>query len=104
MTPIVAFEQKAVEDLQRSAVSDPLETCASGLIAPAGTRDGHPRYVVRELLPVPESAYQTRSELSAILSPSYCVDLANRARKAGLGTVVGHTHPGDRPLHTFSSI
>lgn len=104
MNSIVTFEQTSVEELQRRAASDPLETCASGLIAPAGTRNGQPRYVVRELLPVPESAYQLRGPVSAVLSPSYCIDLANRARKEGLGIVLAHTHPGNRPMQSFSSI
>lgn len=104
MSPIATFEQTAVEELQRRAAADPLETCASGFIAPAGTRNGQPRYVVRELLPVPESAYQSRSQVSAVLSPGYCIDLTNRARKTGLGIVLAHTHPGDRPLQSFSLI
>jgi molybdopterin/thiamine biosynthesis adenylyltransferase len=104
MNSVVTFEQSAVEELQRRAASDSFETCASGLIAPAGRRNGYPRYVVRELLPVPESAYQSRSQVSAVLSPGYCIDLSNRARKAGLGIVIAHTHPGDHPMQTFSSI
>jgi molybdopterin/thiamine biosynthesis adenylyltransferase len=104
MSQIVTFEQAAVEELQSRAASDLLETCASGLIAPAGMRNGKPRYVVREMLPVPESAYQSRSPVNAVLSPGYCIDLANRARKAGLGIVLAHTHPGDRPMRSFSSI
>jgi len=104
MNTIVAFEQAAVEELQRRAALDPLETCASGLVAPAGARSGRPRYVVRELLPVPESAYQSRGPASATLSPSFCIELANRARKEALGIVLAHTHPGERATQAFSPI
>lgn len=104
MNPIVAFEQTSIEELQRRAAADPLEICASGFVAPAGMRNGQPRYVVRELKPVPESAYQSRSSVSATLSPGYCMELANSARKEGYGVVLAHTHTGDQPLQSFSSI
>jgi hypothetical protein len=101
---IIAFEQAAVEDLQQRAASDSRETCASGLVAPAGYRGGVARYVVREMKPVPESAYLSRTTTGATLSPGYCVELANCARAAGLGVVLAHTHTGDGALQRFSAL
>jgi molybdopterin/thiamine biosynthesis adenylyltransferase len=104
MTKIIVFEQDAINALQLCAHTEALETCASGLVAPAGQINGTPRYVVRELKPVPESAYQSRTTVSASISPAYCVELSNRARSSGLGVVLAHTHPGKNAHKSFSSI
>lgn len=104
MREIVAFEQAAVQHLQALAASEQMETCAAGLVAPAGLRGGHARYVVRDLQPVPNAAYISRSHTNASLSPEFCIDLANRARAQGLGIIVAHTHPGEAALQSFSAI
>lgn len=104
MSAIVAFEQVAAERLQALAASEPMETCAAGLVAPAGLRDGCARYVVRDLQPVPDSAYLSRGHAHASLSPGFCIDLSNRARVQGMGILVAHTHPGEAALQSFSTV
>jgi molybdopterin/thiamine biosynthesis adenylyltransferase len=104
MTKLVAFEESAVKAIQERARKDSLETCAAGLIAAAGTRDGQPRYTVRELVAVPDSAYLNRTEISASLAPRFCMELANRARAADMGVFLAHTHPGVHPLEGFSAV
>jgi len=102
MNPIIAFEQSAVERLRKAAEIDPLETCAAGLVATAGTRAGRPRLLVRELAPVSPDAYVYRSAYGAELSPAFCMSLANRARASGCGAALAHTHPGSDSLGDFS--
>jgi hypothetical protein len=104
MTPIVAFELTAAERLQRVALNDALECCAFGLVSAAGTRNGHERFVVRELQPVPDSAYISRGPAHSSLAPAFCMELANRARRDGSGILLAHTHPGLAPADAFSPI
>lgn len=104
MTAHIVFEQDSVQHLQGLAGTDTNETCAAGLVFPAGHRGALPRYVVGQLHPVPAAAYTFRSSTSAQLAPSFCVELANRARTQGCGVAVVHTHPGADALQSFSGI
>jgi hypothetical protein len=104
MSAVIAFEQAAVERLQDLARTDADETCAAGFVVPAGARGDRPRYLVRQLSPVPPSAYVSRGPGFACLSPSFCMDLANQARRDGYGVALTHTHPGPNALQSFSSV
>lgn len=88
--------------LQAAARDHAVETCASGLVFPAGERDGNPIFTVRQLLEVPDSAYLKRSAMNASLKPAFCTELANNAKAAGAGILLAHTHIGARPLDGFS--
>ena len=81
-----------------------VETCAAGLVFPAAARSGEPIFTVRELWELPDQAYTERTATAASLRPEFCTQLANRARAAGAGVLLAHTHLGDRPLQGFSSI
>jgi len=93
-----------VHRLQECARDGKVESCAVGLAYPAGMWRSTPQYVVRELLDVPETAYVSRTSGSAVLRPEYCIEISNRARLAGAGVVMAHTHPGEDPLQGFSAI
>lgn len=80
-----------------------LETCAVGLVLPASNA-GAGRFVVRQLAEVPDAAYAERTPSAATLRPEFCIEIANRARAAGAGVLLAHTHPGESALEGFSSI
>lgn len=88
--------------LQDAAQNRAVETCAAGLIFTAKRGDGLQRYIVRDLVEVPAEAYLERTSTSAILKPEFCMGIANRARAAGAGVFLAHTHPGLEPLEGFS--
>lgn len=80
-----------------------VETCAVGLVLPASAADAE-RFVVRQLDEVPDAAYAERTEMAATLRPEFCIEIANRARAAGAGVLLAHTHPGEAVFEGFSSI
>lgn len=89
--------------LQSAASSRDVETCAAGLVFPAGSRDGKPVFTVRQLNEVQAEAYDERSARAASLKPAFCTEIANAAKLAGAGVLLAHTHVGDCPLEDFSS-
>lgn len=101
---MLKFSTPEVEALQVAARERDNETCAVGFVCSAGPPDGEARFVVHNLREVPESAYLHRTPTSAILSPLYCIELANAARAQGMGVLLAHTHPGTTPMEGFSMI
>jgi molybdopterin-synthase adenylyltransferase len=101
---MLKFFLPELEALHSAANERDVETCAIGLVCPAGSiGDGH-HFIVRELHEVPVEAYLRRTPTSAVLAPSYCMELANRARAQGMGVLMAHTHPGNAPLEGFSTV
>jgi molybdopterin/thiamine biosynthesis adenylyltransferase len=88
--------------LQSAARSSDLETCAAGLVFPAGTREGVPVFTVRQLHEVLPEAYGERTARTASLKPAFCTEIANAAKLAGAGVLLAHTHVGEHPLEGFS--
>lgn len=88
--------------LQSAASSRVFETCAAGLVFPAGTRDGKPIFTVRQLREVQPEAYAERTAHAASLKPAFCTEIANAAKLAGAGVLLAHTHVGEHPLERFS--
>lgn len=93
-------ETQALHSLARDR---DVETCAVGLVLPASAGDAE-RFVVRQLDEVPDAAYAERTATAATLKPEFCIEIANRARAAGAGVLLAHTHPGESALEGFSSI
>ncbi|WP_421882700.1 HesA/MoeB/ThiF family protein [Methylibium sp.] len=89
--------------LQSFARNRDVETCAVGLVLPVSASGGE-RFVVRQLDEVPDAAYAERTASAATLKPEFCIEIANRARAAGAGVLLAHTHPGESALQGFSSI
>lgn len=101
MLKISLQELQALQQLARERA---VETCAVGLVLPAGAKDGVERYVIRQLEEAPEGAYIRRTPVEAVLKPEFNIDIANRARAAGAGVLLAHTHVGEPALEGFSSV
>ena len=99
----VTFTLSDLLELHRLAATERLESCAVGFVHRAGEGQDGPRYTVREVMHVPETAYLGRSPSRASLSPEFMVTVANRARVLKAGVAMLHTHPGMHPLEGFSS-
>jgi hypothetical protein len=67
-----------------------LESCA---IAYAHHDAHSDTWIVVDASPVPEDAYEHRACLSAVLKPSFLVEVANRSRVTGMAVIAIHTHP-----------
>jgi len=88
--------------LRSELLASPCETCAI-LYGRAVLKKGRlVRIVVREFQRVGEKDYQTRSDISAQLSPEIVATAAQKARKSGDTIVFAHSHPF--PLNEFSAI
>ena len=96
---MLRFPLPTAQTMQSFARVRDVETCAVGYVFPTGQR-----YVVRDFEEVPEGAYALRTPTAATLRPEFCVDIANRARAAGAGVLLAHTHPGPSALEGFSCI
>lgn len=100
---MLRFQLPQALHLQSAATSSDIETCAAGLVFPAGIRDGEPVFTVRQLRDVLPEAYAERTARAASLKPAFCTEIANAARLAGAGVLLAHTHVGERPLEEFSA-
>jgi molybdopterin/thiamine biosynthesis adenylyltransferase len=100
MLKLPLAETQALHDFARDR---DVETCAVGLVLPTSASDAE-RFVVRQLDEVPDAAYAERTATAATLKPEFCIEIANRARAAGAGVLLAHTHPGESALEGFSSI
>lgn len=98
-----AFIYDEIEGFRKEALRLKIESCAAGFVYPSGSST-RPRYLVRDLKAVPEAAYQDRSATRAVLTPDYCMQMANEARQRGAGVFLGHTHVGAEPLDGFSDV
>jgi molybdopterin-synthase adenylyltransferase len=101
---MLRFQQLQAEQLHAVASSREVETCAAGLVFPAGSLGGDPVFTVRGLAEVPQDAYLERTAYAATLKPAFMTELSNAAKKAGAGVLLAHTHVGERPLEGFSEV
>lgn len=99
---MLRFDLAQVLELQTAARNLHRETCAAGLVFPAGERDGDSMFTVHQLQQVPDAAYLERSATTASLKPAFCTELANAAKAANAGVLLAHTHIGEVPLEGFS--
>lgn len=79
------------------------ELCAILYTTQYARADGVTRLLVREYEFPSEDDYSVRGKLEAELKPEYVARVTKRAKRAGLGIVFVHSHPGDAPP-VFSSI
>jgi molybdopterin/thiamine biosynthesis adenylyltransferase len=75
------------------------ESCA---IAYAHHDAASATWIVADATPVPEDAYERRDYVSAILKPSFLLEVANRSRVTGMAIVAIHTHPDSPGNPRFS--
>lgn len=96
------FAAPAYVDLASTLLdADGLESCAIGYAhhdAASGT------WIVADVAPVPDNAYEHRNRLSASLKPSFLIEVANRSRVTGMAIVAIHTHPGSHGDPHFSPV
>lgn len=88
------------DGLEPELMADPRETCAA-FFTDAGVAG---RLLARTAEIAPRNAYSSRTPTKAELQPAYLVDLTVRARRAGAGLVLVHTHPFDSATPNFSAI
>jgi molybdopterin-synthase adenylyltransferase len=101
---MLKFQQLQTAQLHAAASSEEVETCAAGLVFPAGTVVGEPVFTVRGLQEVPQDAYLERTAYAATLKPAFMTELSNAAKKGGAGVLLAHTHVGESPLKGFSGV
>ena len=77
-----------------------LESCA---IAYAHHDPDSDTWIVTDASPVPEDAYEHRDCVSAMLKPSFLIEVANRSRVSGMAVIAIHTHPGSSGNPHFSA-
>lgn len=94
----ITFRAGHWTSLRERLLREPVETCAA-LLCSHGV-DG--RVIVRDGDAVPDEAYSGRTEIAAELEPRFLVEVANRARAAGCGLLLAHTHPQVDGIPTFS--
>lgn len=61
-------------------------------------------WVVSEARVVPETAYEQRTRVAAVLSAAFLVEVANKARLEKLSVVLIHTHPDAAGRPRFSGV
>jgi molybdopterin/thiamine biosynthesis adenylyltransferase len=78
-----------------------VESCA---IVYANHEVGTGTWIAHATTAVPDSAYERRDAISAVLRPAYLVEVANRARPASSSVVLVHTHPMENGFPCFSPV
>lgn len=102
---MISFCEAEVDRLQAAARERSVETCAWGLVIPAGRgSDDEERFVVRNLIEVEAADYAARTPTAATLKPEFCMAAAKAAKAAGAGVLLVHTHVGHHPLEGFSGV
>jgi molybdopterin-synthase adenylyltransferase len=96
MTELV-FPSPLLADYRREAWATPYETCAVFFACPAP----HDRVLVHDGGIVPVSAYATRTEIAAQLTPAFLFEAVQQAKKRRAHLVLSHTHT--RPSDTTFS-
>lgn len=94
----VTFRAQHWAEVQGGLFGERAETCAA-FLSHRGTLG---RVVVFEGGTVPDSAYLTRTPVAAVLHPGFLVELGNRAKSAGCGVLLAHTHPCADGVPDFS--
>src|SRR5207248_1155909 len=72
---------------------------AAFLVCGVSSTPEHQRFLVREVLPVPESAYVERLSYHLEIAPRFINAVVDRCVGKGFGIVATHSHPGKGPAH-----
>lgn len=96
------FASPTYSDLSRQLLCDPSrESCAIGYTYYHAPMDV---WVVAAVELVPDSAYEQRDAVSAVLRPPFLVEVANRARAGRFNVVLIHSHPWSKGSPDFSQV
>lgn len=98
----VRFAFPEFHDLSARLLLDPSrESCAVGFARFSSVGEC---WVVTDVETAPERAYERRDHISAVLTSTYLVEIANRARKDDLSVILIHTHPHAKGVPEFSCV
>jgi hypothetical protein len=100
----IAFGGSSYSDLAASLLLSEEETCAILLASPPVPKNERASFLVREIHPAPEKAYEVRTATRAQLRPEFLVPLVQRARQENLSVIFVHTHPSAEGTPLFSPI
>lgn len=78
-----------------------VESCAIAYAHHHPASDG---WIVAEAALVPETAYEVRDRVSAVLTPRFLLEVANRSRVTGMAVIIIHTHPDSHGHPRFSTV
>jgi len=96
------FASPVYSDLSRQLLSDPSrESCAIAYTHYQAAADS---WVVAAAELVPDTAYEQRDAVSAVLKAPFLVDVANRARAGRFSIVLIHSHPWSKASPAFSQV
>jgi molybdopterin-synthase adenylyltransferase len=100
----IIFAANGYKDMAAALLLSEKETCAILLASPPVMNSEQPSFLVREVHPAPEMAYEIRTETRAQLRPEFLVPLVQRARQEQLSVIFVHTHPFTEGTPSFSPI
>jgi len=100
----IIFAANAYEEMTAGLSLSEKETCAILLASPPVMENEQPSFLVREIHPAPENAYEIRTETRAQLRPEFLVPFVGRARREQLSVIFAHTHPFAEGTPSFSAI
>jgi molybdopterin/thiamine biosynthesis adenylyltransferase len=100
----IAFGGASYRDMAASLLLAEEETCAILLASSPVPKSGRSSFLVREIHPAPEKAYEARTATRAQLRPEFLVPLVQRARQESLSVIFVHTHPFAEGTPSFSPI
>src|SRR5579862_6618025 len=98
----IIFAANGYTDMASALLLSEQETCAILLASPPVMNSEQPSFLVREVHPAPEKAYEIRTETRAELRPEFLVPLVQRARQEQLSVIFTHTHPFSEGTPFFS--
>src|SRR5712692_613016 len=70
---------------------------AAFLVCGVSSTSEHQRYLVREVLPVPDSGYVERLSYHLEIAPRFINSVIDRCAGKGFGIIATHSHPGSGP-------
>ena len=100
----IAFAGAGYRDMAEALLLSEEETCAILLASPPALGIEQSSFLVREIHPAPENAYEVRTTTRAQLRPEFLVPIVQRARQEQLSVIFVHTHPFAEGTPAFSPI
>jgi molybdopterin-synthase adenylyltransferase len=100
----IIFAANSYTNMAAALLLSEKEACAIVLAGPPVAKSEQPSFLVREVHPAPDSAYEVRTETGAQLRPEFLVPLVQRARQEKLSIIFVHTHPFAEGTPSFSPV
>jgi len=100
----ILFAASGYAEMAAGLLLSEQETCAILLASPPVMKNERPSFLVREVHPAPEKAYEIRTESRAQLRPEFLIPLVQRARQEQSSVIFVHTHPFAEGTPSFSRV